>query len=100
MNIHDNSIIAASVISFLNTEIPFNQLVEFKVEHVGGDRVEIILQWDDLQTEVEITQYYQQLPNGSTLDMGGDYLRPRFIASAEVIRKGNKVAVCKMNLHN
>ncbi|WP_289028863.1 hotdog domain-containing protein [uncultured Paraglaciecola sp.] len=36
--------------------------------------------------------------------MRADYLRPskggKSIASAEVIRKGNKVAVCKMNLHN
>lgn len=129
----------ASVISFFNTKMPFNQLLGFKVEHVEGDKVEIILQWDDklmgnpvhkilhggvtaavldtvgslavlifgvehLQTEADITQYYQQLANGGTLDMRVDYLRPgkgdKFIASAEVIRKGNKVAVCKMNLHN
>jgi uncharacterized protein (TIGR00369 family) len=33
-----------------------------------------------------------------------DYLRPgkgkEFIATAEVIRKGKKVAVCRMELHN
>lgn len=40
----------------------------------------------------------------STIDMRADYLRPgrglEFIASAEVIRAGNKVCVCRMELHN
>lgn len=39
-----------------------------------------------------------------TIDMRVDYLRPgrgsAFTATAEVIRKGNKVAVCRMELHN
>lgn len=39
-----------------------------------------------------------------TIDMRVDYLRPgkgeSFVASAEVIRKGSKVAVCRMELHN
>jgi uncharacterized protein (TIGR00369 family) len=39
-----------------------------------------------------------------TIDMRVDYLRPGrgslFIATAEVLRKGNKVAVCRMELHN
>ena len=39
-----------------------------------------------------------------TIDMRVDYLRPgrgeRFVATAEVIRAGNKVAVTRMELHN
>lgn len=40
----------------------------------------------------------------STIDIRTDYLRPgrgrEFIASAQVIRSGNKVCVCRMELHN
>ena len=40
----------------------------------------------------------------STIDMRSDYLRAgrgnEFIATAEVIRAGNKVCVCRMELHN
>jgi uncharacterized protein (TIGR00369 family) len=40
----------------------------------------------------------------STIDIRTDYLRPgrgaQFIATARVIRAGNKVAVCRMELHN
>ncbi|MCT6699835.1 thioesterase family protein [Rheinheimera sp. 4Y26] len=40
----------------------------------------------------------------STIDMRSDYLRPgrgnEFIATAQVIRSGNKVCVCRMELHN
>ena len=40
----------------------------------------------------------------STIDMRADYLRPgrgqEFIATAQVIRSGNKVCVCRMELHN
>ena len=40
----------------------------------------------------------------STIDMRSDYLRPgrgtEFIATAQVIRAGNKVCVCRMELHN
>lgn len=39
-----------------------------------------------------------------TIDMRVDYLRPghgeRFVATAEVIRSGNKLAVTRMELHN
>ena len=39
-----------------------------------------------------------------TIDMRVDYLRPgrgeKFIATSKVIRAGNKVAVCRMELHN
>jgi len=51
-----------------------------------------------------VKEYYDQLANGGTLDMRVDYLRPgrgaEFIASAKVIRRGKKVAVCRMDLHN
>ncbi len=40
----------------------------------------------------------------STIDMRTDYLRPgrgeEFVATAQVIRSGNKVCVCRMELHN
>ncbi len=49
-------------------------------------------------------QLATKLGKMSTIDMRTDYLRPgrgaEFIASAQVIRSGNKVCVCKMELHN
>lgn len=54
--------------------------------------------------DLSIEDFQQKLPNVSTIDMRVDYLRPgkgkEFIATAEVIRKGKKVAVCRMELHN
>ncbi|MFT4994729.1 MAG: hypothetical protein ACI965_001768 [Paraglaciecola sp.] len=58
----------------------------------------------NLNSEAAVTEFQRALPNGGTLDMRVDYLRPgkgkQFIASAEVIRQGRKVAVCRMELHN
>ncbi len=49
-------------------------------------------------------QLATKLGKMSTIDMRTDYLRPgrgaEFIATAQVIRSGNKVCVCKMELHN
>ncbi len=46
----------------------------------------------------------QKLPKLGTIDLRVDYLRPgrgqRFIATGTIIRTGNKVAVCRMELHN
>lgn len=46
----------------------------------------------------------QRLSRVGTIDMRVDYLRPgkgtEFVAQASVIRKGSRVAVCKMELHN
>lgn len=55
--------------------------------------------------KVSLADFQQQMPNaGTTIDMRVDYLRPgkgeEFIATAEVIRKGKKVAVLRMELHN
>ncbi|MFQ3235556.1 MAG: hypothetical protein ACI9C4_001115 [Paraglaciecola sp.] len=54
--------------------------------------------------DLSIEDFQLKLPNVSTIDMRVDYLRPgkgkEFIATAEVIRKGKKVAVCRMELHN
>jgi uncharacterized protein (TIGR00369 family) len=59
---------------------------------------------DKLIDEDAVTDFYRQLPNNGTLDMRVDYLRPgkgdEFIACAKVIRRGKKIAVCKMDLHN
>ena len=45
-----------------------------------------------------------RLANLGTIDLRTDYLRPgkglRFSASATLIRSGNKVCVCRMELHN
>ncbi|GAA0856383.1 thioesterase family protein [Aliiglaciecola litoralis] len=53
---------------------------------------------------ISIDEFRKTLPNVGTIDMRVDYLRPgkgeEFIATAEVIRKGKKVAVCRMELHN
>lgn len=48
--------------------------------------------------------FSQRVANIGTIDLRVDYLRPgkgeMFIATADIIRKGNKVAVCRMELHN
>lgn len=53
---------------------------------------------------ISIEDFGKALPNVGTIDMRVDYLRPgkgeEFIATAQVIRKGKKVAVCRMELHN
>lgn len=53
---------------------------------------------------ISIEEFQKKLPNVGTIDMRVDYLRPgkgeEFIATAEVIRRGKKVAVCRMELHN
>jgi uncharacterized protein (TIGR00369 family) len=53
---------------------------------------------------VTLDEFQKTLPNVGTIDMRVDYLRPgkgdEFIATAQVIRKGKKVAVCRMELHN
>ena len=45
-----------------------------------------------------------KLPTMGTVDMRVDYLRPgrgeRFVATATIIRKGSKLVVCRMELHN
>lgn len=49
-------------------------------------------------------EFRERVSNIGTIDMRVDYLRPgkgeEFTATAHVIRKGNKVAVCRMELHN
>ncbi|MCC2607036.1 thioesterase family protein [Planctobacterium marinum] len=49
-------------------------------------------------------EFRQRIARIGTIDMRVDYLRPgkgeEFTATAEMIRKGNKVAVCRMELHN
>lgn len=53
---------------------------------------------------ISIDEFRRALPNVGTIDMRVDYLRPgkgqEFIATAQVIRRGKKVAVCRMELHN
>ncbi|WP_407080252.1 thioesterase family protein [Alteromonas aquimaris] len=51
-----------------------------------------------------LAELVTRLPTMGTVDMRVDYLRPgrgkRFIATGQVIRKGSRVAVCRMELHN
>ena len=55
-------------------------------------------------TDVVPAELATRLGKMSTIDIRTDYLRPgrgeSFVASAQVIRSGNKVAVCRMELHN
>lgn len=52
----------------------------------------------------EVHTLQARLANLGTIDLRTDYLRPgkglRFSASATLIRSGNKVCVCRMELHN
>jgi uncharacterized protein (TIGR00369 family) len=58
----------------------------------------------DKLSDVDIGSVQQKLATLGTIDMRTDYLRPgkgeKFIASATLIRSGNKVCVCRMELHN
>jgi uncharacterized protein (TIGR00369 family) len=60
----------------------------------------IIERMDDISPD-KIQQSLMQL---STIDLRTDFLRPgrgkKFIATARIIRNGNKVAVSRMELHN
>ncbi|WP_088329342.1 thioesterase family protein [Lacimicrobium sp. SS2-24] len=53
---------------------------------------------------MDLKTFQQRLGRIGTIDMRVDYLRPgkgeEFIATASVIRKGSRVAVCRMELHN
>lgn len=72
------------------------------LDTVGG--LTAILYAVDNLNEQEVQLFEGKFRNLGTIDMRVDYLRPgkgkKFIATAEVIRKGNKVAVCRMELHN
>lgn len=52
----------------------------------------------------ELPTLREQLATTGTIDMRVDFLRPgrgnTFVATAEVIRKGSRVVVCRMELHN
>ncbi|WP_436792315.1 thioesterase family protein [Aliiglaciecola lipolytica] len=54
--------------------------------------------------DISLDEFQGSFSNVGTIDMRVDYLRPgkgkEFIATAKVIRKGKKVAVCRMELHN
>lgn len=72
------------------------------LDTIGG--LTAILYALEIMPENELEDFQGKLRNLGTIDMRVDYLRPgkgkEFIATAEVIRKGNKVAVCRMELHN
>jgi uncharacterized protein (TIGR00369 family) len=55
-------------------------------------------------SDIDQSELVQRFGKMSTIDIRTDYLRPgrgqEFIATARVIRSGNKVAVCRMELHN
>ncbi|WP_352255949.1 thioesterase family protein, partial [Pseudoalteromonas sp. 19-MNA-CIBAN-0066] len=58
----------------------------------------------DKLTDLDITSVQTKLATLGTIDLRTDYLRPgkgeSFTASATLIRSGNKVCVCRMELHN
>jgi uncharacterized protein (TIGR00369 family) len=58
----------------------------------------------DKLTDLESVSVQKKLSTLGTVDLRTDYLRPGkgalFTASATLIRAGNKVCVCRMELHN
>lgn len=72
------------------------------LDAIGGLEafVGVIKKLDSFPTEEQV----EQLSKGATIDLRVDYLRPGsgeyFIASAEILRTGNKVTVTRMSLHN
>lgn len=55
-------------------------------------------------TDLDLPSVHKRLATLGTIDLRTDYLRPGkgslFVASATLIRAGNKVCVCRMELHN
>lgn len=53
---------------------------------------------------ITFDEFKEKMYKGGTIDLRVDYLRPgrgeEFIASATLMRKGSKIAVCRMELHN
>jgi uncharacterized protein (TIGR00369 family) len=72
------------------------------LDTIGG-LVAILQAVKDL-APIDSKEFEKRLAKMGTIDMRVDYLLPGrgslFIATAEVLRKGNKVAVCRMELHN
>ena len=72
------------------------------LDTVGG--LVSIVQAIRLTEDGALSELKANLATAGTVDMRVDYLRPgrgkRFIATATVIRKGRRVAVCRMELHN
>ena len=58
----------------------------------------------DKLTDLDMNSVQKKLATLGTIDLRTDYLRPGkgdvFTASATLIRSGNKVCVCRMELHN
>lgn len=57
-----------------------------------------------MKSTAALTSSSVRLARITTIDLRIDYLRPgqgqHFTASAEIIRSGSRVAVCRMELHN
>ena len=72
------------------------------LDTVGG--ITAIIETIHHTQDSELLSLQKRLATMGTVDMRVDYLRPgigtHFIATAAVIRKGSKLAVCRMELHN
>lgn len=72
------------------------------LDTVGG--LMAILHAVSTMDNVSLEDFQRRIGKMSTIDMRIDYLRPGkgeyFVATAEVIRKGSRVAVVRMELHN
>lgn len=72
------------------------------LDTIGG--LTAIIETIRLTPDDELANLQQKLATMGTVDMRVDYLRPgrgsHFVATATVIRKGRKLAVCRMELHN
>ncbi|MDN4502189.1 thioesterase family protein [Alteromonadaceae bacterium BrNp21-10] len=72
------------------------------LDTVGG--LMAIMETVRLMPVVDLSEFQKRISKMSTIDMRVDYLLPgkgeEFIATAEVIRKGARVAVVRMELHN
>ena len=120
------------------SDMPFNQMLGFKVEQYTTEQVAVTFDWKDelignpaqkilhggvtssvldvvggmmavagllLRTDAkDIPSFAKQLSTLGTIDLRTDFLRPgrgeSFTATAVIIRTGNKVCVCRMELHN
>lgn len=125
------------IIKFFNELIPFNKLIEMKVDSTFttsevrikmkpdliGNTVQNILHGGVISAVLDVAggvvamvnmseslvdkddEYVRKrLTTTGTIDLRIDYLMPgrgeEFIASAKIIRSGNKVTVTRMELHN
>ncbi len=114
----------AALIAFFEQNIPFNAHLGMRVEHLESGRCTLRIpfrpEWigdpmrpalhggvistlADAAGGLAVFSTLDALARVSTVDLRVDYLRPALeddlLCDAEIVRAGNRVAVCSMRIH-